>query len=325
MVAIPAPLLTAAALFQHWSADRLLRAQKEQTILEPLYHYTDASGLKGIIESQQIWFTSHRYLNDPSEIIFGTGAAQETIATVSAQRSGRVKIFCDVLADLFNVGNITKSLEYLVASFSRERDDLGQWRAYGRDGHGFALGLASHLFQVEEQKPDQKPNEVTVVYPVEYGRIRARDRYYEIVQKAADIFEDTVNNHEDLMRDKAVGIAFVENYAKEVIADEMIFVYLTSKHEAYEHEREVRLMMLGLHTKLKPYIETRVKNGELVAFVRHAMPIKEPGSIVEVVVGPSAGADAEHAVRSLLNSAGIQPTVPIRRSDIPYRSPSQPS
>jgi hypothetical protein len=166
---------------------------------------------------------------------------------------------------------------------------------------------------------------VTVVHPVEYGRIRARDRYYEIVQKAADIFEDTVNKHDNLMQDKAVGLAFIENYAKEVITDEMILVCLTSKHKAYEHESEVRLMMLGLHTKLKPYIETRVKNGELVVFVRHTMPIKEPGSIVEVVVGPSAGADAEHAVRSPLNSAGLAGTVPIRRSNIPYRSPSQPS
>src|SRR5262245_20097593 len=324
MVAIPPDLLTATGLFQQWSANRLLQAQEENKILVPLYHYTDASGLKGIIESQQIWFTSHRYLNDPSEMIFGTGAAQDVIASVSAQRSRRVKIFCDMLADLFTIGNITKSLEYLVASFSRESDDLGQWRAYGCDGHGFALGLASHLFQVEEQKPGQKPNEVTVVYPIEYGRNRARDRYYEIVQKAADILEDTVNKHENLMQDRAIGLAFIENYTKEVIADEMIFVCLTSKHEAYEHESEVRLMMLGLHTKLKPYIETRVKNGELVVFVRHPMPIKEPGSIVEIVVGPSAGADAEHSVRSLLNSAGVQPTVPIRRSNIPYRSPSRP-
>src|SRR5262245_33669273 len=324
MVVIPNDLLTASALFQHWSAARLLRAQEEQKILEPLYHYTDANGLKGIIESQQIWFTSHRYLNDPSEIIFGIGAAQEVIASVSAQRSGRVKIFCDLLANLFTIGNITKLLEYLVASFSRESDDLGQWRAYGCDGHGFALGLAPHLFQVEERKPSQKPNEVTVVHPIEYSRNRARDRFYEIVQKAADIFEDTVNKHEDLMQDTAVGLAFIENYCKEVFADEMILVCLTSKHEAYEHESEVRLMMLGLHTKLKPYIETRVKNGELVVFVRHLMPIKEAGSIVEVVVGPSAGADAEHSVRSLLNSAGVQPTVPIRRSNIPYRSPSRP-
>ena len=322
MVAIPNSLLTAAGIFKHWAADRLLQLQEEKKILEPLYHYTDASGLKGIVESQQIWFTSHRYLNDPSELILGIDAAQEAIAIVKAERSARVGVFCDILANLFNIGNITKSLEYLVASFSRERDDLGQWRAYGCNGHGFALGLASHLFRVEEQKPDQKPNEVTVVYPIEYGRNRARERHYEVVTKAADIFEDTVNKHEDLMQNRAVGIAFIENYAMEVFADEMIFTCLTSKHEAYAHEREVRLMMLGLHTKLKPYIETRIKNGGLVAFVKHAMPIKEPGSIVEVVVGPSAGVDTEHAVRSLLNSAGIGPTVPIRHSDIPYRARS---
>jgi hypothetical protein len=321
MVAIPPDLLTAAALFRHWADDQLLVAQETTKVSEPLYHYTDAGGLKGIVESEQIWFTSYRYLNDPSEIALGANAAQEAIAAVSSQRPSRVKIFCDVLADLFDVANITKSLEYLVASFSRERDDLGQWRAYGCNGRGFALGLAPQLFQVEEQRADQKPNEKTIVYPVEYGRTKARDRHYVIVKKAADIFEDTVNKYGPLMQDNAVGLAFIENYAKKVIADAMIFVCLTSKHEAYQHENEVRLMMLGLHTKLKPYIETRVRNGELIVFVRHKMRIKKPGSIVEVVVGPTAGIDAEHAVRSVLDSAGIDPSVPIRRSDVPYRAP----
>ena len=32
----------------------------------------------GIIENQQIWFTSHRYLNDPSELRFGIDTAAVT-------------------------------------------------------------------------------------------------------------------------------------------------------------------------------------------------------------------------------------------------------
>jgi Protein of unknown function (DUF2971) len=234
--------------------------------------------------------------------------------------SDRVKLFCSVLADLLNVGNITQALEYLLASFSYKRNDLGQWRAYASNGRGFALGLAPHLFAVEEEKPNQKENEKFAVYPIEYGSGKARKRHSEVIKKAADIFERTVNKHEDLMQDKEIGFAFIDNYSKHVMAGATIVISLTSKHEAYQHEREVRLMMLGLRRKFEPYIETRLRNDELVAFLRHPMPrITEPGSIVEIVMGPCVGVDAEHSVRSLLDAAGI-PGVPIRPSGIPYRA-----
>jgi DUF2971 family protein len=216
---------------------------------------------------------------------------------------------------------ITNELEYFIAGFSYERNDLGQWRAYGCNGRGFALGLAPRLFAVEEEKPGMKWNEKIGVYPVEYGSARAQERHSEIVKKAADIFEDTVNKHTHLLQDNAVALAFTDDYIREVMAGGLIFVCATSKHEAYQHEREVRLMMLGLRTKFEPYIETRVRNDELVAFVRHPMPlIKEPGSIVELVMGPCVGIDAEDAVRGLFNSAGIVHSVPIRPSGIPYRA-----
>jgi hypothetical protein len=320
MVAIPNQLLEAAANFDVWANDRMLRAEEQKKISEPLYHYTDAAGLKGIIDKQEIWFTGHRYLNDPSELTFGIDAAHKEIKAVSV-KGGSAKCFCDRLSDLFNVHTITDELEYLLAGFSYARNDLGQWRAYGCNGRGFALGLAPHLFAVEQEKPAQKLNEKIGVYPVEYGDARARERHHEIVKKAAEIFEDTANKHKDMLQDKTVASAFIGNYIRHVMAGALIFASLTSKHEAYEHEREVRLMMLGLRTKFIRYIETRVKNDELIVFVRHPMPlIKEPGSIVEIVMGPCVGVDAEHAVRSLLNSAGIDPSVPIRPSGIPYRA-----
>jgi hypothetical protein len=166
MVEIPNQLLEAAAIFDHWAANQMLRVQEENKISKPLYHYTDANGLKGIIEKQEIWFTSHRYLNDPTELSFGIDAAHQAIASVSKKRSDRVKLFCSVLADLLNVGNITQALEYLLASFSYKRNDLGQWRAYASNGRGFALGLAPHLFAVEEEKPNQKENEKFAVTPL---------------------------------------------------------------------------------------------------------------------------------------------------------------
>ena len=319
MVNIPPELLEAAGTFRHWATDLMLSEQEDKKTTQPLYHYTDATGLKGIVEKKEIWFTSHRYMNDPSEISFGIDAAHKAITRIPAH--GLAKIFRDTLADALNVQTITQELEYFLAGFSYARDDLGQWRAYGCNGRGFALGLAPKLFAVVDETPEMKITEKIAVYPVEYGMKRAIERHSQIIKKAVDIFSDVAAKHSALFQDENLASRVISNYIGEVFAGALIFVCLTSKHEAYEHEREVRLMMLGLRNKFEPFIETRVRNDELVAFVRHPMPsIKEPESIVEIVMGPFVGLDAEHAVRSLLSSAKCPRSVPINRSSIPYRA-----
>jgi hypothetical protein len=297
----------------------MLSEQEDKNITQPLYHYTDATGLKGIVEKKEVWFTSHRYMNDPSEISFGIDAAHKAIKQVPVQ--GLAQIFLNTLAAMLNVQAITQDLEYFLAGFSYARDDLGQWRAYGCNGRGFALGLAPKLFAVVDETSGMKITEKIAVHPVEYGMKTAIERHSQVIKKAVDIFSDVVAKHSALLQDKDLTSRFISNYIGEVFTGALLFVCLTSKHEAYEHEREVRLMMLGLRNKFEPFIETRVRNDELVAFVRHPMPsIKEPESIVEIVMGPFVGLDAEHAVRSLLSSAKCPRSVPINRSSIPYRA-----
>ena len=41
----------------------------------------------------------------------------------------RVCFFLKTLIDLFRVDNFDSTLDFFIASFSRECDDLGQWRA----------------------------------------------------------------------------------------------------------------------------------------------------------------------------------------------------
>ncbi len=44
-----------------------------------LYHYTTAEGLKGIIESDKIWATNYRYVNDLTEIFYSDEILREEI------------------------------------------------------------------------------------------------------------------------------------------------------------------------------------------------------------------------------------------------------
>jgi hypothetical protein len=133
---LPPVLQEAIDEFNRWADKRLLSEQEKNTIDAPLYHYTDGRGLKGIIESQTFWFTDYRHLNDPSELIHGIEMAHDVMRLAAPGADGRVRLFLECLADMFSSKNFSATLEFFIAGFSRERDDLGQWRAYADNGRG---------------------------------------------------------------------------------------------------------------------------------------------------------------------------------------------
>jgi hypothetical protein len=161
-----APVFKAAvAEFNEWSDAHLLASDVCNQVTVPLYHYTDAAGLDGIIKNQEVWFTSYTQLNDPSEISYGMAIASEILDEIGQASDPLIKIFCELLNDLFTHEDLFGAFGFFIASFSRARDDLGQWRAYADNGRGFALGLAPHLFGVKA-KPDRKPHENVFVTQV---------------------------------------------------------------------------------------------------------------------------------------------------------------
>ena len=63
---------------------------------------------------------------------------------------GLIKQLCEIVDDVFQHRKVKEIFGFYIASFSRDRNDLGQWRAYADNGGGFALGLAPHLFEAVE-------------------------------------------------------------------------------------------------------------------------------------------------------------------------------
>jgi len=253
---LPPILEAAVSAFDERSNVLLLAADARNAITAPLYHYTDARGLEGIIKNQHIWFTRYTHLNDSTELKFGMSVATELLSEIGAGSDGRIRIFCDMVKDLFTDKNMASAFGFFIASFSRERDDLGQWRAYGNNGRGFSLGLAPHLFGVED-KTDRQPHENVFVVPVVYGKKAARQHHMPAIETAVRIVGKAVVEATDLMRDSSIGIPFFDKMAKALIASQMIFNCLTMKDEAYEHEKEVRLIIVGERRKLAPHVSTR--------------------------------------------------------------------
>lgn len=94
---------------------------------------------------------------------------------------------------------------------------------------------------------------------------------------------------------------------------------MTTKHPAYEHEQEVRLVIAGPATNLLPYVKTRLRGSEMVPYIPQPWAAQQPDNVVEIVVGPAAPPDTERTLRKFLSTLGID-FENIRRSDIPYRA-----
>jgi hypothetical protein len=54
--------------FNVWYESTLEKEGADEKVQTPLFHYTSASALQGIIESQKIWLTSMFHLIDPARL-----------------------------------------------------------------------------------------------------------------------------------------------------------------------------------------------------------------------------------------------------------------
>jgi hypothetical protein len=108
---------------------------------EFLWHYTSASGLHGIVESDTIWASKIQYLNDSQEFIEATNLCRTLLQQRANDYAGSwSKQLISFLAE--SLGRI-ETVNVCVCSFTEERDLLSQWRGYCPTGAGYCLGIDS--------------------------------------------------------------------------------------------------------------------------------------------------------------------------------------
>ncbi|HEX7465736.1 MAG TPA: DUF2971 domain-containing protein [Usitatibacter sp.] len=107
---------------------------------EHLFHYTDLEGVKGIFTSRTLWMSKFTASNDISEILLAIEHFQSFVARKAAEVTKDEGDFLREAADQLESFRRTN---ICVASFCEAPDLLSQWRSYGNDGRGIALGFNS--------------------------------------------------------------------------------------------------------------------------------------------------------------------------------------
>jgi hypothetical protein len=308
---LPAQLLEAPREFNAWSQRRLLVEQREATPNEPLYHYTGEEALQGIFRHQRLWCFSHLHQTDQQEFKYSLELARKVIREVGDSRDFYKRHFCACLDDILETNGLASPFDFYLFSLSRHRDDPGQWKNYGNQGRGFAIGFAPSLLQADKNELSERANENVHIGRVIYGDGPIIARHRLVMEKAATITSRFANRYPERLR-FVRPVPYLAAMAREVIASQLIWNCLTAKESRYRDEREVRCIIMGIRKDFDAFR----KNFGTRQYVETPMPLQKAGSIAEILIGPLAPPKAESRVTTFLQSEGYRQDIPVRRSSV---------
>lgn len=307
--ALPPQLMAAVEKFDAWSKKQLLVEQNAATPTVSLYHYTSEEALVGILRHEKLWCFSHLHQSDPKEFEYSLAGALDVIRQVGKSEDFWTRHFCGCLEDMLVTNGLASPFDFYLFSLSRHRDDPGQWRQYGRNGEGFAIGVAPLLLQPDTEVLSAQANENLHIGRVIYGDRETKARHRLVIRKAAAVTSQVARSNRkwiDLVRP----VPYLAAMAREVLASQLVWNCLTAKELKFSNEREVRGIVMGVRDRFDGH---RKMLGPR-AYIEVPFLLRTPGAISEVLVGPNAPADAENKVRALLQAEGYADSIPVLRS-----------
>lgn len=274
-----------------------------------LWHYTNAEGLIGILQSGELWSTHVSCLNDQMELRYARRLLLDKIIELSNSVVHSEEIrFLNILKSELAQDSTTTS-EWFVTSFSTKMDDLSQWRAYGFGEGGYAIG-----FEFSKLNDRDKVDNADIV-PVCYNIQTHNDIAKNVATMSLQYFLDGL-----LAKDRRfeTWIAqFLDGWGKH-----LTYLAPLIKHPKFLEEQEWRLVR-----QLRPNEHSKLKYRSKSTMISRHLPLKLGGQnnilpINKIIVGPSRNKNVSRiSVGDLLKSC-LYPDgeVQVVESEVPFQN-----
>ena len=312
-----------------------------------IYHYCSVDTFVQIVKNKTIRLSDLDKTNDFMEKRWGVELLQETLRRELENNSISMNLQEDYwysdtvhnhIEQLNNDINNYLKHQTLIACFSVEADQLSQWRAYGQDGEGLAVG-----FDYKYLKHLLKGHDKILIDKVVYRKndqeklIRKR-MFIPAIEYMRDKFQrDVVRCSDDF------NTYFIEEFDCfcEVLdtATEQVFTFL--KNPAFIEEKEVRIVYntgiydeidtgelrealsekieIGTKKELILYpMQYQAKENKLVAYADLNFDNYKNRIMKEIVIGPKSKV-SEKDVRQFLLISGYSDDILIRTSRASYQ------
>ena len=324
---------------------------KTSEVYKKLYHYTTWEGLQGILETQTLWATNYKFLNDYSEIIlFRDKLISLIYPHVREEFEKLIKQSPHIEQKINDEGGIGQVVQHdteaivdaqyhalgdeiYILSFCGQHENskvnnnglLSQWRGYGADG-GAALILDTNKLEEMLELETKR---------FEYSALLIADLIYS---------DDEQKFKEELSEELSIIVDIVKQFFNHAILNQkeeadmskgyMPFVSCISrfKHYGFSEENEVRIVALptvidqkllqrakadGITLVPEKERKFRLKNGKRIPYIELFNSIDMKLPIEKIIVGPHTEKDTRAtALRKKWGKANIE----IACSDIPYVS-----
>lgn len=283
-----------------------------------MYHYTNAVGFCGIVDSMAVHATHIAYMNDADEykhavdllLLVLADAEQRKLSPAQSRIVGLMKE---------NLMGTRPSNYYpvFVSCFSALDDDLSQWRSYGGQNAGFGIGFdINHMIYLTDQWR-QSGSLMGYVTAAIYDEAEKLD----IVKQVAEF---AVNRYPTDEACKQSGD--LKEYAQRWLADFFSLVSLLApllKHDKFNSEQEWRLVFTPFNATL---VEFKPKQGLICPYVKVDLKSNSYENFNHpfrrVVIGPTRYTELNHqAVWSMLSIRGCE-GITLDVSKVPYRDVS---
>jgi hypothetical protein len=277
---------------------------------EEIWHYTDAGGLIGILQSGKIWTTQVTCLNDTLEQRYFGNLVHKAVKE-------RRKLNTDpVLEPLFRVADeMLEARDHttegqFVACFSEAEDDLGQWRGYGGGECGYAVGFrAQAILDVVNAQRN------SLLLPMSYTDSIHDFVVADVIRMAETYFRQGLSRGHP----SAWAVEFVAAFA-----NELSVIAATVKHPKFSGEVERRIATLLWEGQQSELI-FRQKRTLLARHLPFDLSTDVGGirrlPITRVYVGPGQSQKVSKiSLGDLLLQQGYR-GIPVELSKVPYRMP----
>ncbi len=263
-----------------------------------LYHYTDASAVQSILQYGKMRLTDMRYLNDSTEIIYGSNLILSEVS------SGRLTHRLNKDYAVASSEYVIEKLSHLIGagfndypayslSFSEVGDLLSQWRSYG----GYAIEIDTALWLQELAR-------------CEYEESNAKRNSFEPIIDALRLIgrdlrdfsgRPSMRGHEGYM--------------------DLIKYAATLKHPGFSEEKEWRLLLDKRAADSKA-VKFRPRGDILIPYIDIEMPLE---CVTSIIVGPTKHQDMacqsiREFVEQLTRTKTNHPGIKVLKSATPYRS-----
>lgn len=269
-----------------------------------LFHYTDVNGLLGIFDKNQLWATHTLYLNDATERSYTYKLVEEIYCSLIGQTKTNDK-YRDFLHRIsYNTMRPKPNPDVYVVCFCEDDDLLSQWRGYGNNGAGYAIGIdAKRLVHLEDTFVIRK-----VVYSLKDQK--------KILNEILQVVRDSLKKLTDFL-DNDDAEPLIENHAK-IFENEVEKYASFFKHKAFKAEKEWRLIYSPKEDAHSNQIKFRSGRFGITPYKEIDMPDNEKLPIVSVRVGPTA--QPELGIKALYMMAdNIYPGFEALKSGVPLQ------